>query len=106
MAFERSSSADTADFTEGILKYDCLYNEFSKDYKNKYTKMKYWSWRNVIDKFDMSPEDAKKVKNIRYFSALSDHSDHMETGLSLGSPGFFSDSGDPSDLSDYMETGL
>ena len=87
MAFERSSSADTADFTEGILKYDCLYNEFSKDYKNKYTKMKCWSWRNVIDKFDMSPEDAKKVKNIRYFSALSDHSDHMETGLSLGSPG-------------------
>ena len=35
MAFERSSSADTADFTEGIQKYDCLCNEFSKDlYKN------------------------------------------------------------------------
>ena len=36
-AFERSSSADTADFKQGIQKYDCLYNEFSKDlYKNKY----------------------------------------------------------------------
>ena len=35
MAFEWSSSADTVDFTEGIQKYDCLCNEFSKDlYKN------------------------------------------------------------------------
>ena len=68
MAFERSSSADTADFTEGIQKYNCLCNEFSKDlYKNKYAKMN--CWRNVADKLDMSPEDA-----------LSDHGDHMETG--------------------------
>ena len=44
---------------------------------------------------------------------LSDHSGHMETGRSLrslGSPGslnqFFSDSGDPSEPNDYMETGL
>ena len=46
---------------------DCLCNEFSKDlYKNKYTKMN--CWRNVADKFDMSPEDAeKKVKDIRLF---------------------------------------
>ena len=51
MAFERSSSADTADFTEGILKYDCLCNEFSKDYKNKYTRMNCLT--NVADKFDM-----------------------------------------------------
>ena len=67
MAFERSSSADTADFTEGIQKYDCLCNEFSKDlYKNKYTKVN--CWRNVADKFDMSPEDAeKKVKDICLF---------------------------------------
>ena len=37
MAFERSSCADTADFKQGIQKYDCLCNEFSKDlYKNKY----------------------------------------------------------------------
>ena len=52
MAFERSSSADTADFTEGIQKYDCLCNEFSKDfYKNSYTKMN--CWRSVADKFDI-----------------------------------------------------
>ena len=47
---------------------------------------------------------------------LSDHSRHMETGRSLkslrslGSLGslnqFFSDSGDPSEPNDYMETGL
>ena len=38
---------------------DCLCNEFSKDlYKNKCTKMK--CWRNVADKYDMSPEDAEK----------------------------------------------
>ena len=59
---------------EGIQKYDCLCNEFSKDlYKNKYTKMN--CWRNVAlaDKFDMSPEDAeKKVKDIRlFFSAIT-----------------------------------
>ena len=112
MAFEQSSSTDTADFTEGIQKYDCFCNEFSKDlYKNKYTKMN--CWRNVADKFGMSPEDAeKKVKDICLFF-LSDHGDHMETSRSLrslGSPAslnqFFSDSGDPSDPSDYMETGL
>ena len=39
------------DFTEGILKYDCLCHEFSKDYKNKYTRMNCWT--NVADKFDM-----------------------------------------------------
>ena len=44
-----------------------LPNEFSKDlYKNKYTEMN--CWRNVADKFHMSPEDAeKKVKDIRLF---------------------------------------
>ena len=54
----------------------------------------------------------KKVKDIRLFF-LSDHGGHMETGRSLrslGSPGslkqFFSDSGDPSEPSDYMKTGL
>ena len=80
MAFERSSSADTAEFTEGIQKYeyDCLCNEFSKDlYKNNYTKMN--CWRNIAGKFDMSPEDAeKKSRTFAFF--LSDHSDHMETG--------------------------
>ena len=61
---------------------DCLIirlsNEFSKDlYKNKYTEMN--CWRNVADKFHMSPEDAeKKVKDIRLF--FSNHSDHMESG--------------------------
>ena len=49
-----------------VQKCDCLHNEFSKDYKNKYTKMN--CWRNAADKFDKSPEDAeKKFKNIFLF---------------------------------------
>lgn len=59
MAMER-----TADFTEEVQKYDCLYNKFSKDYKNKYTKMNCWA--KIAEKFDMSAEEAeKKFKNIR-----------------------------------------
>ena len=56
MAFERSSSADIADFTEGILKYDCLCNEFSKDYKNikvYQDELLDKTQTNVPDKFDM-----------------------------------------------------
>ena len=69
MSFERSSSTDTADFTEGIQKYDCLCNDFSKDlYKNKYTKMNCWRYVAHI-KFDMSPEDAeKKSRTFAFFS--------------------------------------
>ena len=72
MAFKQSLSTDTADFTEGIQKYDCFCNEFSKDlYKNKYTKMN--CWRNVADKFDMSPEDAEKKSRTFafFFSAIT-----------------------------------
>ena len=37
MALEGKSSADAADFTEEVQKYDSvLYNEFSKVYTNKY----------------------------------------------------------------------
>ena len=59
-------------------------------------------WRNLADKFNMSPEDAVKRQGHSP-SFPNDHSDHMESGSSLrslGSPGslnqFFSDSGDPS----------
>ena len=79
MAFERSSSTNTADFTEGIQKYDCLCNGFSKDlYKNKYAKMN--CWRNVAqaDKFEMSSEDAEKKSQGHSPFFLSDHRDHME----------------------------
>ena len=83
-----------------VLMTVCAMN-LSKDlYKNKYTKIN--CWRNLADKFDMSPEDAVKRRgHLPFFS--NDHSDHMESGSSLrslGSPGllnqFFSDSGDPS----------
>ena len=75
MAFERSSSADTAYLTEGIPKHDCLCNEFSKDlYKNNYTKMN--CWRNVVDKFDISPEytEKKSQGHSPFFSLRSQRS--------------------------------
>ena len=100
----------SSDFTEGIQKYDCMCNEFSKDYTRilKYTKMN--CRRNVADKFDMSPEDSeKKVKDIRlFFSAITaiiwKPVDRWNRSGSQGSLNqFFSDSGDPSD---YMEPDL
>ena len=47
-----------------MQKYDSLNNTFNKDYKNKYTKMKYWE--NVAEKLGLNAEDAeKKFKDIR-----------------------------------------
>ena len=66
MALERSSSADITDFTEEVKKYDCLYNKFSKDEKDKYMKMNCW----------------RKVAIV-----FSDQNDHMEATWSLKSPG-------------------
>ena len=69
MAFKRSSSADTADFTEGIQKYDCAMN-LAKIYTRILKYIKINCWRNVVlaDKFDMSPEDAeKKSRTFAFF---------------------------------------
>ena len=82
------------------------------DYKNKYTKMNYW--RNVAGKFDMSLEDAeKKVKDIcLFFCSQRSHRSYGNrliveiVGIARITELIFRDSGDPSDPSDYMETGL
>ena len=51
-------------FLEEIRKYDCLYNRFNKDFKNKFQK--YNCWIKVGEKYDMTPEDCeKKFRNLR-----------------------------------------
>ena len=51
-------------FMEEVQKYDCLYNKYSKSYKDKYIKINCWT--KIGEKFDMSAADAeKKSKNVR-----------------------------------------
>lgn len=55
---------DAALFMEECQKYDCLYNKFSKDYKN--TKIRTNCWKKVAEKFKISQQEAnKKYKYIR-----------------------------------------
>ena len=45
-------------------KYDCLYNKFSKDFKN--TKIRTNCWKKRAEKFKISQQEAnKKYKYIR-----------------------------------------
>ena len=54
---------DAALFMEECQKYDCLYNKFSKDYKN--TKIRTNCWKKVAEKFKISQQEAnKKYKYI------------------------------------------
>ena len=49
---------------EEVQKYDCIYNKYSKSYKDKYIKMNCWA--RIAEKFDMSAADAEKnIKHIR-----------------------------------------
>lgn len=49
---------------EEVQKYDCLYNKYNRDYKNRFKK--YNCWVQIATKFEMTPEDAeKKFRNIR-----------------------------------------
>ena len=44
--------------------HDCLYNKYSKSYKDKYIKINYW--KKIGEKFDMSAADAeKKFENVK-----------------------------------------
>ena len=45
-------------FMEVVQKYDCLYNKYSKSYKDKYIKINCWT--KIGEKFDMSAADAEK----------------------------------------------
>ena len=51
-------------FMEEMQKYDCLYNKYSKSYKDKYIKINYW--KKIGEKFDMNAADAeKKFENVK-----------------------------------------
>ena len=51
-------------FMEEMQKYDCLYNKYSKSYKDKYIKIN--CWKKIDEKFDMSAADAeKKFENVK-----------------------------------------
>ena len=55
---------DSILFLDEVHKFDCLYNKFTKDFKNKFKK--YNCWIKIGDKFGLSPEEAeKKFRNIR-----------------------------------------
>ena len=51
-------------FTAEVQIYDCLYNKFSKEYRDKYKGIN--CWKKIGGKFGLSPEEAEKqYKNIR-----------------------------------------
>ena len=55
---------DKAKFMEELQKYDCLYNKFSRDFKDKYKKMN--CWKMLGEKFNVEPQEAEAIfKNIR-----------------------------------------
>ena len=59
-----TSELNSSLFMEEVQKYECLYNKFSKDYKNKFTRLN--CWRKIGEKFDVDAAEAeKKYKNIR-----------------------------------------
>ena len=58
------NSNNTSSFMEEIQRYECLYNKFSKDYKNRRSREN--AWEAIGQKFGLSAEEAeKKYKNIR-----------------------------------------
>ena len=49
---------------EEIQKFDCLYNKYSKDFKDKTKKTN--SWAKVAEKFKITPTEAeKRFRDIR-----------------------------------------
>ena len=59
------TSVDTASFMEEIQKYECLYNTFSKNFKNR--EIKENCWQKIAEKFKISKsEDQNKFKKTAY----------------------------------------
>ena len=55
---------DTEQFMEEVRKDDCLFNRFSKEFKDKFKKINAWS--KVGEVFSISPAAAeKKFRNVR-----------------------------------------
>ena len=54
----------TEQFMEELRKYDCSFNRFSKEFKDKFKKINAWS--KVGEFFSISPAAAeKKFRNVR-----------------------------------------
>ena len=59
---------DTEQFMEEIRKYDCLFNRFSKEFKDKFKKINAWS--KVGEVFSIYPAAAeKKFRNVSRMDA-------------------------------------
>ena len=59
-----TQTVDTASFMEEIQQYECLYNKFSKHFKNR--DMKENCWGKIAEKFAISKLEAQnKLKNTR-----------------------------------------
>ena len=64
MAVENTPATASEEFMEEIQKFECLYNKYSKDFKDKTKKTN--SWAKVAEKFEITPTEAeKRFKNIR-----------------------------------------
>jgi hypothetical protein len=51
-------------FMEEVQKYECLFNTFSKEFRDKYKKINCWT--KVAARFGLNPEEAeKRFKNLR-----------------------------------------
>ena len=51
-------------FMEEVQRYKCIYDKFSKDYKNKYIRLN--SWKAIGEKFGLdAPEGGRRYKNCR-----------------------------------------
>ena len=51
-------------FMEEVQIYECLYNKFCRDYKNKFIRLN--CWKKIAEKFNIDAAEAeKKYKNIR-----------------------------------------
>ena len=50
-------------FMEGVQKYVCLYDKYSRDFKDR--NMKVNCWEKVASKFDLTPQQAEtKIRNV------------------------------------------
>ena len=65
------ASFSTEEFMEEIHKYECLYNRYCKEYKDKFKQLN--SWKAVSNKFGLEPSTAEaKFKNVRTAYGLFD----------------------------------
>ena len=74
------NAIDLALFMEEVQKYDCLYNKFSKEYRDKYEKIN--CWKVIGEKFDLSPEYEFSVFPVASSSTSKKTHNYKKTRLS------------------------